>query len=171
MVTIERVTGEQAHAILTELIQLLQDVVDSGASVGFLPPLFADVARGYWQKTIDDVAHGTCLLLVARQDAHVVGSVQLALATQPNALHRAEVQKLMVHTRVRRQGLGQALMTAVDEVARAAGRSLLVLDTRRGDVSEQLYLKQGYIRAGLIPRYAQSANGALDDTVIFYRWL
>ena len=45
------------------------------------------------------------------------------------------------------------------------------LDTRRGNVSEQLYLKQGYTRAGIIPRYAQSAHGTLDDTVIFYRML
>jgi len=63
------------------------------------------------------------------------------------------------------------LIAAVDEIARAAGRTLLVLDTRRGDVSEQLYLKQGYTRAGIIPRYAQSAHGTLDDTVIFYRML
>jgi len=171
MVTIERVTAEQAQASLTELIQLLQDAVNSGASVGFLPPLSDDVARVYWQGTIDAVAHGTGLLLVACQDGHIVGTVQLALATQPNAQHRAEVQKLMVHTRVRRQGIGQALMTAVDEIARATGRTLLVLDTRRGDVSEQVYLKQGYTRAGIIPRYAQSAHGTLDDTVIFYRML
>ena len=171
MVTIECVTAEQAQASLTELIQLLQEAVNSGASVGFLPPLSDDMAWVYWQSTIDAVAHSTCLLLVAHQDGHIVGTVQLALATQPNAQHRAEVQKLMVHTRARRQGIGQALMTAVDETARAAGRTLLVLDTRRGDVSEQLYLKQGYTRAGIIPRYAQSANGALDDTVIFYRML
>ena len=171
MVTIERMTAAQAQAILTELVHLLQDAVDSGASVGFLPRLEDAVARVYWQGTIEAVAHGTCVLLVARQDSHTVGTVQLALATQPNAQHRAEVQKLMVHTRARRQGIGQVLMTAVDEIARAAGRTLLVLDTRRGDVSEQLYLKQGYTRAGIIPRYAQSANGALDDTVIFYRML
>jgi GNAT superfamily N-acetyltransferase len=83
----------------------------------------------------------------------------------------APTVQAMVHTRARRQGIGQALMTAVDDIARAAGRTLLVLDTRRGDVSEQLYLKQGYTRAGIIPRYAQSANGALDDTAIFYRML
>jgi acetyltransferase len=97
--------------------------------------------------------------------------VQLALATQQNATHRAEVQKVMVHTRHRRQGIGQALMAAVEESAGAAGRTLLVLDTRRGDISESLYLKVGYKRAGVIPGYARSASGMLDDTVIYYRLL
>ena len=111
------------------------------------------------------------LLLVALHGAAVVGAVQLALAAQQNALHRAEVQKVMVHTRHRRQGIGQALMAAVEEAAGAAGRTLLVLDTRRGDISEPLYLKAGYQRAGVIPCYARSASGMLDDTVIYYRLL
>ena len=127
MVTIECVTAEQARVLMTELVSLLQDAVDSGASVGFLLPLAAESARDYWQKTIDDIAHGTCLLLVARQGGGVVGTVQLALATQPNAAHRAEVQKLMVHTRVRRQGIGQALMTAVDYAKRTLDEHTLGL--------------------------------------------
>ncbi|MFQ6030723.1 MAG: GNAT family N-acetyltransferase [Dehalococcoidia bacterium] len=101
--------------------------------------------------------------------ADPVGTVQLALAAQQNALHRAEVQKIMVHTSARRQGIGEALMIAVDEVARIEGRTVLVLDTRHGDVSERLYLKQGYTLVGTIPNYARSASGALDDTAIYYR--
>jgi acetyltransferase len=62
-------------------------------------------------------------------------------------------------------------MTAVEEAARAAGRALLVLDTRRGDSAEQLYLNLGYKAAGVIPRYARSASGSLDDTVYMYKEL
>ena len=62
-------------------------------------------------------------------------------------------------------------MTAVEEAARAAGRTLLVLDTRRGDSAEQLYLNLGYTAAGVIPRYARSASGSLDDTVYMYKEL
>jgi ribosomal protein S18 acetylase RimI-like enzyme len=171
MTTIERVTTEQLSTVLEALIVLLQDAVDSGASVGFLPPLSVDIARAYWQGTASDLVQGTRVLLVARHHTQVVGTVQLALATQPNAQHRAEVQKIMVHTQVRQQGIGQALMTAIEEAARRAGLTLLVLDTRRGDVSEQLYLKQGYICGGIIPHYARSATGVLDDTAIFYKVL
>src|ERR1700693_1555032 len=47
------------------------------------------------------------------------------------------------------------------DAARQAARTLLVLDTRRGDTAEQLYLKLGYVAAGIIPRYARSADGRL----------
>lgn len=169
MVDIERVTSAQASIVFGALVHLLQDTVDSGASVGFLPPLATNVARAYWTTVIEEVAQDTRVLLIARHQAQVVGAAQLALASQPNALHRAEVQKLMVYTQARRQGIGQALTVAIEAAARSAGRTLLVLDTRRGDVSEALYVKQGYVRAGVIPQYARSATGALDDTVFYYK--
>ena len=87
----------------------------------------------------------------------------------PNAKHRAEVMKLMVHRRARGQGIGRALMLGLEEEARRVGRTLLVLDTRAGDAAERLYARLGYTRVGVIPRYARSASGSLDDTVYFYR--
>jgi ribosomal protein S18 acetylase RimI-like enzyme len=171
MVTIHQVTAAQAQVMLEDLTRLLQDAVASGASVGFLPPLDAAMAHTYWVNIIDEVQHEARLLWVACQDSDIVGSVQLALALQPNARHRAEVQKLMVHTRQRRQGLGQALMRAAEDTARRLGRTLLVLDTRQGDVSEDLYQKLGYTLVGRIPQYARSANGALEATAIYYRLL
>jgi GNAT superfamily N-acetyltransferase len=171
MSTIEEVSSESALACLADLVELLIDSVASGASIGFLPPLDADEAQSYWADAIEQIAGGGRRLLVARQDGVLVGTVQLALAEKPNARHRAEVQKLMVHTRARRQGIGQALMAAADEAARRAGCTLLVLDTRAGDPSEQLYFKHGYTRIGAIPQYARSANGELHATALFYKLL
>jgi acetyltransferase len=91
------------------------------------------------------------------------------LEMRANGNHRAEVMKLMVHRRSRGRGLGRELMKQAEAVARGLGRTLLVLDTRRGDVAEQLYTKLGYERAGLIPGYARSASGELHDTVFMYR--
>ncbi|MDP9313761.1 MAG: GNAT family N-acetyltransferase, partial [Chloroflexota bacterium] len=71
----------------------------------------------------------------------------------------------------RQQGLGRALMLAVELAARQAERSLLVLDTRQGDVAERLYRSLGYVEAGVIPQYARSANGKLDACVFFYKLL
>ena len=79
--------------------------------------------------------------------------------------------KLMVHTRARRRGIGRALMLAAETEARRRGRTTLVLDTRRGDPSEALYLSLGWTLAGIIPRYARSADGALDATAFYYRLL
>jgi ribosomal protein S18 acetylase RimI-like enzyme len=120
---------------------------------------------------IAELAGNTGVLLAARESGQIVGTIQLALATQQNARHRAEVQKLMVDTRFRNQGIGRTLLTAAEDAARDSGRTLLVLDTRQGDMAERLYLKQGYIRAGSILQYARSADGTFHTTVLFYRLL
>ncbi len=168
---IDIVLPEQKSTVLPELIELLCDVVASGASIGFLPPLIDEEARVYWNGIFDDVAKGTRVLLVARDSRIVVGAVQLELATKANAQHRAEVQKLFVLQSHRRRGIGLQLMRAIEQVAQRQKRTLLVLDTRQGDAAEQLYRKLGYIEAGSIPSYAQNPTGALEPTVIFYKLL
>jgi len=169
--SIERISPEEEPIVLPHLIHLLQDAVAIGASVGFLPPLSVEDAQLYWSTVFQEVAQGTCVLLVARDEGRIVGSVQLALALKPNAQHRAEVQKLFVLSSQRRRGIGRTLMRAVEQVAHSGGRTLLVLDTRLGDSAEQLYRTLGYCEVGVIPAYARGANGRLESTVIFYKTL
>jgi len=169
--TIELLTPEPAHDKLTDLVELLRDAVDSGASVGFLPPLSREVARDYWLSVLTDIGAGHRLLLGAFDRARLVGSVQLELARKPNATHRAEVQRLLVHRSMRRRGIGERLMRELEALACLRGRTLLVLDTRRGDPSELLYQKLGYTIAGVIPGYARSSNGSCDPTAFYYRQL
>lgn len=162
-------SAAQLRAELRAFAALLQDAVDDGASVGFLPPLSEADAGQYWETVIAAVAGGTRYLFVARADGLVAGSVQLDLPAMPNARHRGEVMKLLVHRRARGRGLGRGLMQALERQAAVLNRTLLVLDTRRGDPAEQLYASLGYRPAGVIPRYAMSARGTLEDTVYMYR--
>src|SRR5712692_9108848 len=169
--SIEVLSAERLRASLGDLAALLEDAVESGASVGFLLPLEHRDALRFWDEVVAKISSGDLILLVAWLDGRLAGSVQLALENRPNGRHRAEVVKLLVHRSARRRGIGQALMQAVEEVALEAGRTLLFLDTRRGDAAEQLYSKIGYVPAGMIPRYALSSSGSLDDTVFFYKEL
>ena len=166
---IEQLSEQQAKPLLPQLIGLLQDSVGNGASVGFLPPLEFDVAEKYWLETLNEVSQGKRLLLVSNENGNVLGMVQLALVTKPNALHRAEVQKLVVHTRFRNRGIARALMRAAEDSARKEGRTLLVLDTEQGSTAEELYVKCGYTRAGVIPHYALGADRSFISTVVFYK--
>ena len=171
-VVVDELDADRAERELRALVGLLKDAVDSGASVGYLPPLAQSEGEGYWRGVVEDVRRGSCVLLGAREaDGTLVGTAQLLLATRPNGSHRAEVAKVIVHTKARRRGIGRALMLALEARARALGRTTLVLDTRRGDPSEELYTSVGYTLAGVIPRYAQSANGALDPSAFYYRVL
>jgi GNAT superfamily N-acetyltransferase len=170
--TIEALDAAAVRRHAAELIDILVDCVDGGASVGFLPPLGRDEAAAYWASVADALAAGSRMLLVARRaGAPADGTVQLDLATRANGLHRAEVVRLLVHRRARRHGLGRALMRAIEDEARRRGRTTLVLDTREGDPSERLYQALGWTRAGVIPRYARSADGALDGSAFYYKLL
>jgi GNAT superfamily N-acetyltransferase len=165
------VTAEEAHRRREGLIALLRDVVDGGASVGFLPPLREEEARVYWDGVIDALRGPGRLLWIARDGDVVVGTVQLDLCGKGNGLHRAEIMKLLVHSAHRRRGVARALMNAAEAEARRIGRTLLVLDTRAGDAAEPLYRSLGWICSGVIPQYARNGEGGLDPSAFYYKLL
>ncbi|MEC0091000.1 GNAT family N-acetyltransferase [Paenibacillus macquariensis] len=150
---------------MDELSELLIQVVEDGASIGFIPPVNHEEAEHYWGNVLEPGV----ILFVATINDVIVGTVQLQLCMKLNGSHRAKVAKLMTHPNYRRNGIGRALMQTVDERAKQEGRSLLVLDTREGDPSDLLYTSVGYIQAGRIPNYAKSASGELDATIYYYK--
>ena len=155
---------------LDELAELTLDVVAGGASVGFMHPLTRERARTFWQTVASGVASGERVLFLAEDERGVTGTVQLVLAQMENQPHRADVSKLMVHRRARKQGIGAALMRAAEEAARALGRTVLVLDTASAD-AERLYDRLGWRRVGVVPDYALWPDGGLCDTTVYYRKL
>lgn len=164
-------TPEQAERGVEQLVALLIDAVDSGASVGFMPPLAQIEARNYWSSVVAAMREGTRVLLVALDGDLIQGAVQIGLETRANGKHRAEAMKLFVHRRARRRGLARALMMQVEWTARALERTLLVMDTRQGGEAEKLCESLGYVRYGQVPGYARSGDGRLHTTVFFYRQL
>jgi len=117
------------------------------------------------------VQRGDRILLAAFIDSRLVGTVQILLATPPNQPHRADVAKLLVRRSARGQGIGRQLMEQVEEASRLAGKTLLVLDTVTGDPAERLYLRLGWNRVGVIPKYALYPDGTWCDTTIFWKQL
>lgn len=168
---IERLIPPVSDSDLRDLAQLLSDAVESGAAVSFLAPLTLERAEDWWRETTS-ASHSGAIFLVARDDAGIAGSVQLSPAWAPNQPHRADIAKLLVHSRCRRTGLGTRLMHSIEDSARRAGFSLLTLDAKRGTAAEQLYRRIGWTVAGTIPRYALDPDGATShDTVVFYKEL
>lgn len=157
-------------AALAGLAALLLDAVEGGASVSFMAPLTLERALAFWRRIGESVARGERALLVAEDDAGICGTVHLVLDQPENQPHRADLSKLLVHRRVRRQGVGEALMRAADPLAQACGKSLLVLDTASADAM-RLYERLGWVRCGEIPGYALLPQGGLCATVLYYRAL
>jgi GNAT superfamily N-acetyltransferase len=158
-------------AQIDELADVLIDCVDGGASVSFMHPLPRDRAVAFWRRVADGVAAGDRALLVASDARGLCGTVQLVFAQPENQPHRADLSKMLVHRRARRQGLGAALMRAAETMARECGKTLLVLDTVTGGEAERLYQRLGWERVGVIPGYALMPMGGLCSTTVFYRHL
>jgi acetyltransferase len=171
MPTITHLHPHCTERTLNELAETLQSCVHDGASVGFFAPLTHDHALAYWQEALCELDKNRRWIWVAKIGGRIVGSVQLAISEKPNGMHRAEVQKLLVHLAFRRQGIGAALLKTMEEDALASGRELLVLDTRTGDRAESLYRRMGYCEAGLIPGYTKTPLGEPRSTSIYYKAL
>jgi ribosomal protein S18 acetylase RimI-like enzyme len=160
---VERLTARERG----DLAELLVACVAEGASLGFRPPLAPPQAESWWARF---PRRGIALFVAARAE-RIVGTVQLHEAESENGAHRGEVAKLLVHPDFRRLGIARALMTRLEAEAEAKGTSLLFLDTREGDPSNDLYRALGYHEAGRIPDWARDASGILRPTVFWYKLL
>jgi GNAT superfamily N-acetyltransferase len=156
---------------IRSLSTLLVDCVEGGASVGFMQPIDAARAASFWRGVAASVTRGERALLVVDDDrGDIVGTVQIVLAQPENQPHRGDVSKMLVRRSARRAGLGAALMRSAEDLARASGKSLLVLDTASAD-AERLYERLGWQRCGTVPGFALLPQGGRCDTTYFYRVL
>jgi GNAT superfamily N-acetyltransferase len=158
---------DDAH--VEALADVLIDCVDGGASVGFMHPLSRERAIGFWRRVAHGVAAGERALLIAEDAGGICGTVHVVLDQPENQPHRADLTKMLVHRRARRQGLGAALLQAAESTARECRKTLLVLDTVTGAAGERLYQRAGWHRVGEIPGYALFPQGGVCSTTIFYR--
>lgn len=161
-------TPQQAQARRAALVDLLVATVAGGASVNFVWPMTRTKAETWWEGALASHARGERLILTAEADARLDGTVQLILAPQENQAFRAELAKLLVHPRARRQGLGAALMRAAEDEARRIGRTLLTLDTETGSAAERLYTRLGWTKYGEVPGYATTADNRSREAVSFF---
>nr|WP_319552275.1 GNAT family N-acetyltransferase [uncultured Vibrio sp.] len=157
--------------LVAQLHALLTDCIESGASVGFLTSVDEQEVDAYWQSVEADIQAGSRKIFLAYDNGSVIGAVQLSLCSKANGSHRGEVEKLMVKTSARGQGVSKKLMSLMESSAEEIGLSLLVLDTRLGDIASSLYRAIGYNEAGQIPQFARSSSGELEATVYFYKLL
>ena len=166
-----RVTAQSFAQYRDDLIELLLDAVGHGASVGFMNDLDQPQASRYFNEVHGQLEQGNLLLWVLVEDQRVLASVQLVLCQKANGLNRAEVQKLLVLNEVRRRGLGQVLIHALEQGAREQKRGLLHLDTEAGSPAENFYSALGYTRVGELPNYCQSPDGHYSPTAIYFKTL
>ncbi|MGW8393730.1 N-acetyltransferase family protein [Pseudoduganella sp. HUAS MS19] len=172
MRTIDELDGAGLLAHADQLAEVLRACVLAGASVGFELPCPQEEARAFWLGLQGALERGERRMFIVRgDDGSIDGTLQLVLAGMPNGRHRAELSKMLVHPRARRQGLAQALIRHAEAVARSLRRTLLVLDTCTGEPAEGMYARLGYERCGVIPQFATMPDGRLGATTFMYKLL
>jgi GNAT superfamily N-acetyltransferase len=157
-----------AKTAIDELSDVLVDCVEGGASVSFMLPFTRADAATFFETVIASVARGETVLVAAKLDGRIVGSVQLGLDMPPNQPHRGDIKKLLVHRAARNRGIGSLLMARAEAEAKARGRTLLVLDTASAE-AERVYQRSGWQRVGVVPGYAMWPAGGFCDTVFFWK--
>ena len=156
---------EEQVASFTELFK---ETVNGGASLGYVAPVTHNAARDYWLSIRPELDSGVRLLLAAYAEDRLIGAGQLFLPNWPAARHRAEVHKVLVGSQTRGHGVGKQLMTALHETSRRRGRSLILLNTRRGGSAERFYMRLGYKEVGVVPGYIAAQGGLRYDSVMLY---
>lgn len=165
------VSADEIRTTLPAWSDLLRTCIEGGASIGFMLPIEQQRLTTYWLAIADAVEAGKRVVLALWDGAFLAGSVQLGLEMPENGQHRADLGKLLVHTRSRGKGYARVLMRAAEVVARQNNRTLVVLDTVAGSVAEGLYRRLGYKACGQIPDYARDPEGPLRPTVVFWKTL
>lgn len=169
--TVRRLDASGLVRAAGDLAALLVDTVAGGASIGFLAPLDTAEALAWWRERAEGADAGRLAVWAAYDADRVIGTVSLAFPDKPNSRHRAELVKLMVHRDARGNGLGRTLLATAERAARAAGVTLLHLDTETDSPAEHLYGTAGWTRAGVIPDYAADPAGVLRPTTLYYKRL
>jgi GNAT superfamily N-acetyltransferase len=170
-IEIRRLAAADVHEQLDALAAVLHDCVAGGASVSYMAPFSHEQARSAFEEFAAEVERGRRLLLAAFADGDLVGTVQVILALPPNQPHRAEIAKLLVHRSARGRGIARLLMERAEAEARAAGKTLLVLDAVTGGDAARLYDRLGWTTVGVIPGYALYPDGRPCDTTYFWKSL
>jgi GNAT superfamily N-acetyltransferase len=168
---VRSVGREEAAALLAELAEVHLDAIRSGSAMGFVEPVDpADLDR-HWRETAAELDGEERVLVVAWAEGRVVGTAQLERSRARNARHRAEVQRVAVTSRARGRGAGRALMSALEEIARSRGITLLYLTTHDDVPAARFYERVGWTKLGVMPGYSARPDGSLAPGAFYYRVL
>lgn len=162
---------ESSDILITELVDLTFNIVQGGASIGFMDDLTVEQARIFWSRVLNKVKQQKTVLIVAKNSVtnQITGTVQLQIDLPSNQAHRADVAKMLVHSDFRRMGIAQKLLQQIEKIAIDLKKTLMVLDTVTDSPAYLMYQKCGWTIVGDIPNYALLPNGLPCSTTYFYK--
>lgn len=168
MSEIRRLAAAEVLERKAEFEELLRDAVESGGTVGFILPMTEDKLDRYWSGVARDLESGERELLAAFVDGKVVGALQISYEKAESVRHRADLQKLMVHSAHRRIGAAKALLFTAFQRMPLLGLAMYTITTLTDGPAETLVRGLGFTRYGVMPHYGVLPTGELHDASMHY---
>jgi len=145
-----------------------QDDIDRIMSV--MSAAFDPAYGEAWNRTQVENA-----LLLGHCHYHLIGPDGLApdqdeatgFALLRRVLDESELLLFAVSPAWRGRGLGARLLTTILCDARESGVQRVLLEMRKGNSAEQLYIAHGFVPIGIRPKYYRAANGERIDAISF----
>ena len=124
------------------------------------------------RQVADALLLGNCHFLLAGPDGEApppdTPPADIAgFALSRHGFEEEELLLFAVCPRFRRKGVGERLLVRFAEAARGRGARRLLLEMRRGNTAESLYLRHGFHPIGLRPNYYRTRSGARIDAITF----
>ncbi|MFF6997988.1 GNAT family N-acetyltransferase [Streptomyces sp. NPDC008313] len=154
-------------ALRDGVLGLWVDVSSAGGSVGFVPPVAADVVRPELVKHMVGMAEGRTRLLVGYdEEGAVAATAFFSFNTHRLMTHWVWLYTVMVHPRHQGRGYGRDLLAAAGEAAAGFdGIEAIRLTCRGGLGLERFYASCGYKEVGRVPDAIRVAPGDDRDDI------
>jgi RimJ/RimL family protein N-acetyltransferase len=153
-VTVERLT-QYSGTDLDDLCEATESAIVEGGGFGWIKVPPRQVLENYWKGVLLIPERH---LIVGRMDGVIAGSVQLTRAPRNNEAQAfaGTVTAAFVAPWARGHGIGHAIITELEALARELGLVVLNLDLRDTQrAAIRLYESLGYRRWGTHPCYAR----------------
>jgi RimJ/RimL family protein N-acetyltransferase len=168
-VTVERLT-QYSGTDLDDLCEATESAIVEGGGFGWIKVPPRQVLENYWKGVLLVPERQ---LVVGRLDGVVAGSVQLSRAPRNNEAQAfaGTVTAAFVAPWARGHGIGHAIVTEIEALARELGLVVLNLDLRDTQrAAIRLYESLGYRRWGTHPCYAR-VEGRIVPGQYYYKRL
>lgn len=158
-----------SEELADRLIQIWIEVGNAGGAVGVPVPTERKHVEPLADKALYRVREGDEYLVVAYDGEEIVGFGFLDRGRGPLFRHWAMIKRLQVQPSRQGEGIGAALLAAMERFASELGLEQLHLTVRGGTGIEKFYVRHGYDVVAVIPDIIRVAPGDDRDELYLIR--